>query len=453
MRSLSLLAALMGAVSAAPYQAYPVNAVAHKRNANSFTKATPGKEPIINEKNMLVGKYHTDKTVTRKGGTKAGDSLTLDLVNNFGGENLNAYFQAQDPDGKIFFIDTDGNMIYPSSGGSAEPVPVEDPITLKLPGQGETFTVTIPSKFDSGRIYFVDGEMPFSIVHKDDGNEGVVQPDPTAPDDPSSALNWGFVELTLNEDGELWANLSFVDFVGLILSMTINEEDGSTQDVVGLPGDGVGTVCDELKSQGDNDGRPWGSLCVADDDGNPLRVVAPVHFEAVGGGMDDYFDPYVNDAWSAFGTNVSLTINTPEDGDIPCHLEGEELSCDGSDHTYMKPTIEDIWGCNSGPFATEPASDSKQHLIIVPILCAAVQRGTLLLPGGDQQPSGVEADAYYSTDIVNHYGRIIHENEIDGRGYTFPYDEISPDGTENAAGLLRSSTFEKLTFYVGGAPQ
>ncbi|KAJ4301966.1 hypothetical protein N0V88_002096 [Collariella sp. IMI 366227] len=43
-----------------------------------------------------------------------------------------------------------------------------------------------------------------------------------------------------------------------------------------------------------------------------------------------------------------------------------------------------------------------------------------------EHPSGPET--FYRCDPTNHYSRIVHECNLDGKGYAFAYDDVQPDG-------------------------
>lgn len=92
----------------------------------------------------------------------------------------------------------------------------------------------------------------------------------------------------------------------------------------------------------------------------------------------------------------------------------------------------------------------------MPRLCAAFQRSTLLLEGGEQQPNAnVSAANYYQVKTTNHYARVIHEHEVEGMGYAFSYDDTNPVGsgldnaTANAAGLIKDSSPDLLYVVIG----
>jgi hypothetical protein len=443
MRSFALLAALMGSALAAPY-----THIANTKRAveNKPTKITKGPSKVmVTKDNTLNGTFTGDKAMTVSATkTQANERpLNLELINNLG-DNVNAYISGADSEGKVFFLSAEAQLIYPSSGGSAEPKKVEEAIAIPMGAVGETFEITVPISFDSGRIYFVqDGELEFFMVATD-GGDGLVQPSIHNEGDSARDLNWGWSELTHTAEGVVWSNISYVDFVGLILSMTLTDQDGSVQEVIGLGPDAVGAVCEDLIAQGEADGMPWGASCIEGPNG-PLRVLALQDAE----GFDDYFTEYVDEVWEKY-TNEPLTINTQNgNATTQCQVVDNFLECEGDNRGYPKPEAFDIWGCNTGPFNAQPGTDNPIHLAVVPRLCAAFVRSTLTLDGGNVQP-GLPDTEYYTMDPTHHYSRIVHEHEIDGKGYAFPYDDVNPDASEDAAGLITSGNHQTLTFHIGG---
>lgn len=67
------------------------------------------------------------------------------------------------------------------------------------------------------------------------------------------------------------------------------------------------------------------------------------------------------------------------------------------------------------------------------------------------QPS-LNSSYHYSTSPTHHYSRIVHELQVDGRGYAFSYDDVNPNGHEDVSGLVSSRNPDTLTVYVGGPP-
>lgn len=85
----------------------------------------------------------------------------------------------------------------------------------------------MPDYISAARVWFAQGNLHFYSIWA--GNApGSVQPSFANPRDPSAGVNWGFVELT-NNAGGLYANLSYVDFVGLALGMSVRRGNGVTE--------------------------------------------------------------------------------------------------------------------------------------------------------------------------------------------------------------------------------
>ncbi|KAK2759808.1 hypothetical protein FQN54_002542 [Arachnomyces sp. PD_36] len=402
---------------------------------------------LISSDNTLNGTKHTGGPAV--GGQSA--QLPLELVNNLAGGAVNAYVTGLDSDNSVVMLQADGSWFYPTAGG-AEPEPVTADIAIPLGAQGSVTNLTLPSYVSSGRVWFAEGELAFFTVQTEGGGVSLVQPSAANEEDASNGLNWGFVELTNIAEGGLYANISYVDFVGLILGMKLETESGDVQNVAGLPSDAVSLICDDLAAQGSSDGQPWGELCVTGDDGSPIRALAPTDYlgrdpEA----FSDYFTSYVDEVWSNFGS-TPLTIDTQADaGMVECTAgNGTALTCDGDNRGYEKPNAEDIFGCNSGPFGILEG-DNDVHKAIVPRLCAAFVRTTFLVEGGEIQP-GPSEETYYTEDPTNHYSRIVHEHEIDGKGYAFAYDDVNPEG-KNAAGVVAAADPKLLTVTIGGPSQ
>ncbi|KAI1385842.1 uncharacterized protein F4822DRAFT_414289 [Hypoxylon trugodes] len=317
-----------------------------------------------------------------------------------------------------------------------------------MSAQGQTTEFTLPDSLSSGRVWVAEGELQFFSLVDANGVIQLVEPSAVNPSDPSAAVNWGFVELTNTAEGGIYANISFVDFVGLIMSMKLTLGSGETQTVSGLQSGVIPTICSELKDQAAADSQPWDKLCVTDSSGNALRILSPNQYASVDPtAFSTYYDDYIEQVWTKYA-GEDLTINTQADaGNVACRVNGDQLECDGDNRGYPKPTVIDIWGCNSGPFAIEDP-DNDVHRAVVPRLCAAFYRTTLLVDGGNVQP-GVGNSSYYTTDPTNHYSRIVHKYETDGKGYTFSYDDVNPDG-QNAAGVVSGPSPTVLELTVGG---
>ncbi|RYP67463.1 hypothetical protein DL769_005751 [Monosporascus sp. CRB-8-3] len=352
--------------------------------------------------------------------------------------------------------------------------------SIRLEANSPT-TFHLPDYVSSGRVYICDSpEIEFGRTASGDFRE----PSFVNPSFDAYKHRCGFIEFD-HSPSALWANLSFVDFVGLVLGMTVTTKSDKEIPSAGLEGDALQGICDEMEAQSEKDGRDWGAMCLRNDGGEILRVIAPNMFIQtphlfLPPGRDttmlDYYEEYVDRVWKKYRTET-LTIDTqakgvpgpnkggpagpggrgeadPNNGDnlVECGVEGDSLICDprGERHSFARPTTGDILGCNSGPFANSAATMPVSRLRIVPRLCAAFTRSTLLLDGGDVQP-GPGMDQFYKDDPTNHYARIVH-GHLGGRlraGYAFAYDDANPAG-EDVSGLINVPDPESLVIMIGG---
>lgn len=383
--------------------------------------------------------------------TSTTERLPLDLVNNFSGGQINAYVTGLDTENRLVMLMPDGAFYYPSAQpGQVTPQLIDAAVVIPLGPKGSTTRITIPGYISAARIYFAEGNLSFYTVWSE-GNKGpsLVQPSAANPKDPSSSVNWGFVELTNNASGGLYANISYVDFVALVLGMSMQTTDGAIQAAKGLHPNAVSAICQSLVTQEAKDGMPWSDLCQASPSGQPLRIMAPIDYASSDPGVfGTYYTSYVDQVWSRY-TTETLTVNTQSPaGHVECKVSNDVLICNGDNRPYAKPSSTDIFGCNSGPFGILE-TDNGVHRAVVPRLCAAFNRGTLLMDGGHFQP-GLQAHSYYQASPVNWYSAFIHQEEVDGKGYAFSYDDVNPDGDVDQSGVVAASNPALLTVIVGG---
>jgi hypothetical protein len=256
------------------------------------------------------------------------------------------------------------------------------------------------------------------------------------------------VELTTNAYG-LTADISYVDFVGLPLGLDLALSGNTTSlSAQGLPSNAVSSICSDLTQQASIDHAPWDQLCVKPaNTSQPLRALSPIDYISNDpGAFQGYSDSYVNSVWQRYSSS-ELTIAAPNSsGNATCQVTNDQLVCSGDNRPYGRPTAADIFGCNSGPFAIQ-STDNDVHRAVVPKLCAAFNRGTLLLDPGNVQPTS--QDLFYTGSSFNWYSKAVHQHEVDGKGYAFSYDDVAPAGGSDQAGLLVSPTPGVLTVTVG----
>src|SRR6185312_12638780 len=100
--------------------------------------------------------------------------------------------------------------------------------------------------------------------------------------------------------------------------------------------------------------------------------------------------------------------------------------------------------CSTGPFANA----SGEMGALIARISAAFNRSTLLTD--TDQPDGENPSNYYQNSITNHYARIVHAANLDGRGYAFPYDDVTPNGGTDQSGFVADPNPTLLTIAVGG---
>ncbi|KAF4965132.1 hypothetical protein FSARC_7032 [Fusarium sarcochroum] len=416
-----------------------------------FLRAEPGGlvDVAVTEDNLLSKKLFKGSSHIPTGRDLDSRTLPIKLINNFKHNDIQVYITGLDSSSRVFFALENGKLLYPDAAASRIPVKIKQNIAITLPSEGEPLHFVLPSFIRSGRIYFSDNDLQFFVVDLGDGNS-LVQPSVTNMRDPNANVNWGFVELTYIKN-RLYANISYVDFVGIVLGMKLATRDGQAQTAAGLQPDAVEQICSDLVNQTVTDSYEWTSLCITDTTSKPIRVLSPGNRNDMNPKMiGSYWKAYVNKVWERY-TSRDLMIDTQtQAGIVRCRVTDHKLKCDKCERVFSKPADKDIWGCNSGPFAISKNA-SAPCVAIVPRLCAGLVRSTLLLDDGFMQPSlSLGPASYYTVDPTNHYSRIVHSYEADGKGYAFPYDDVNPDNEDDASGAVSSNNVDLLTVHVGG---
>jgi len=358
---------------------------------------------------------------------------------------VNAYItgQAINNNNALFLLQSDGKTPYYPASPSANGTPLAVNCAISLGAPGSTKTVTIP-QIAGGRIWFCVNDTLTFLVNP---GPGLVEPSSSATADPNYNKSWDFCEFTFNSS-QLFANITYVDFVALPVALTLLNTSGATQHVSGIPANGLTTVCNALTAQNQKDNAGWNKLIVPSPSGALLRAVSPNTGIVMNSSLfSGYYTSYVNQVWSHY-TNTPLTIDTQASWGSPtATVVGGLLTFQGVG-TFAQPSARDIFSCSTGPFAAA-ATNTDEMGAIGARIAAAFNRSTLLLNAN--QPESEVASKYYSNSPTNHYARILHATNLDGKGYAFPYDDVAPSNGADQSGFVNDGSPQLLTVTVGGA--
>ncbi|KAI1824488.1 hypothetical protein F4861DRAFT_505884 [Xylaria intraflava] len=367
------------------------------------------------------------------------NSLQIALQNNTDSNQVFVYITglALQFGGQRCFVKANGSGLYFPQNPPAILSPLTEDCAISLGSPGDVVHIEIP-QMAGGRIWVSrDSKLTFFL----NPGPALVEPSVLNPSDPNVGVDFGFCEFTLNND-QLYANISYVDFVPRIpIAINLKTLSGSEQNVAGMAADGLDQLAGKLRLQAQKDGWPWDKL-VASYNGKPLRILNATHGAGVGAMFAGYFEPYVEEVWARLRNDPQLLINTQAAaGILPASVKTDKLLV--GDEIFAKPSTADIFGCNSGPFTTGP---SPTRNAIIPRLSAAFVRTALL--ESDEHPSA--PSTFYLRDPTNHYARLVHECNLDGKGYAFAYDDVQPDGGADQSGKVNAGDPVLFTVTIGG---
>ncbi|KAF3924507.1 hypothetical protein ABW21_db0201047 [Orbilia brochopaga] len=374
------------------------------------------------------------------------DTLEIHLVNQTKFSKVFATVSglAIDKGNSWFLLQADGKTPYYPHSPKEILQPLSEDYAIPLGNPGETKVVEIP-RIAGGRIY-LSIQKPITFLLNP--GPALVEPSVTNPTDANYQTNWSFMEFTYNHD-QLYANISYVDFVGFPIALSLTTSTGAEKRVLGLSRGGPAKIAEGLLAQQQSDGQPWGDLIVKDNGGELLRILSPNQGMVLNPALlANYFEPYVDNVWSYYCSHT-LRVDTQCDHGVvsgTADKSGERLTIDGLEFT--KPTTKDIFSASSGPFQT--GSDAKRNAII-PRLNAELNRSVML--HCDCEIPSHHRENYYQHEITNHYARLVHEANVDGRGYAHPYDDVAASGGEDHSGFVNDGAPQKLTVIVGGESQ
>ncbi|KAJ5895121.1 hypothetical protein N7495_006812 [Penicillium taxi] len=370
-------------------------------------------------------------------------TLSFQLTNNTDSNDVYAYItgSALDSNNALFLLQSDGKTgYYPDSPSTSLSALAQD-CAIKLGSPGNSISVTIPH-LAGARLWFIrDSQLTFYL----NSGPALVEPSSSNPSDPNYNLCWDFCEFTWNSS-QLFANITYVDFVSLPISLRLTNGSGNSKIVSGLPKDGLNTICTALQSQNSQDNSGWDKLIITQN-GNTLRAVSPNTGITLNSSLfNGYYDSYVNQVWSTY-TNNTISVDTQGSaGIIQGSVASNQLVFSSDQNiTYDKPSSADIFSNSSGAFAV---SGNSVKDAITARLAAAFNRSTLLT--NSNQPDGESVSSYYQNSTTNHYSRICHNTTLNGQGYAFPYDDVSPSDSQNVSGSVFDSNPTLLIVTVGG---
>lgn len=368
-------------------------------------------------------------------------TLNFALQNSTNSSSVFAYISGRAIDNgyALFLLRSDGRTPYFPNSPPSTISPLTEDCAIRLGAPSATTTVTIP-RLAGARIYFsVDGKLTFYL----NPGPALVEPSVTNPSDPNINLNWTFAEFTYNQY-EIYANISYVDFVSIPISLTLQTGSNGTKHVSGMPVNGLDLVCDKLQAQDNADRAGWSRLIVKQPNSNRnLRALSPNTGIVTNNSLfRDYYQPYVDAVYDRY-SSFTLAINTqnPVWGTVTGQVRNGVFDLGGQ--LFSKPSAADIFSCSTGPFAE---MGSPYRGAIIARLTAAFHRSTLLVDRTipDTPPP------FYADRITNHYSRIVHEVNLDRRGYAFPYDDVSATGGKDESGAVNDGDPKLLTVAVGG---
>jgi hypothetical protein len=344
---------------------------------------------------------------------------------------------------QVMFLSSDGVTPYypPNVTSTVQPVPQDCSIPLGPPGS----SIYLQCPYIAGcRIYYCIGAKLQFFLNPGGNGPCLVEPSVTNPADPNIGLNWDFCEMTYNSS-TVFANISYVDFVGIPVSATLVTTSNAVNHVSGMALNGVRNICAGLQAQQQLDGQSWTNLIVKGNAGQVIRVLSPNNsIQLNPSAFCGYFDSYVNQVWAQYSSHLLMIDTQAQWGIVSGTVQGGNLVVDGK-CTFGKPSAQDIFSCSTGPFS---GCADAETMCIIPRLAAAFNRGTLLTDS--TTPTTASPTTFYTPANTNHYARIVHSQLLDSRGYAFPYDDVAANGAPDQCGAVYDGSPKLLTFAIGG---
>lgn len=364
---------------------------------------------------------------------------TVRFVNRTGRSDVFAHVHADHPGGGQGFLNPSTGLLDPI------PNPADRMYDLSgfLASHRVPFDRDIPlnTHLTGARAYLSLGQGVAFFANPNAGGAAgaLVQPSAANPADPSYRTVWDYCEFTYNAAG-IWGNITCVDGVALPVALTLTPGSGPVQHVGGMPAGGTALLAERLRQAGGD----WGRCALYDGD-RLVRVTSPAKLPGLGREVfSGHWRAYVDEVWHAYradgGRDLRIDLGDVWPGrTVVGRTHGDRLVfegiTDGSPASFPKPgtlgsTAEaDIFGCDGSLHGINATQQGR----VAAVLGAAFCRTTLL--SNPSQPDAVSTD-FYVHGPRHEYARLVHELVAGGRGYAFPYDDVTPTREGDLAGAV-----------------
>lgn len=363
----------------------------------------PVTDPPVTEQPVAPGSFPV-AVVNNTAGAYADDQIFLTIF----GQTSPGQWAWVDADGEAHQLDhtaadADGHLM---KGGKNY---ADMSFTL-----AESAGLRIPPKLEGARIYLSLGQPLYIGISPDD--TGWAGPDPMNPTDPNIDTVYDWYEMTY-EHGRIpfGGNTTQVDLFGLPFTFTL------TQGVSGYSATrGIELSRDEVFRRFEATmPEPFRALIIKDDDGNPLRLVAPRSYQP--GALASWFDEPVEDFWTKYRSEQftyhgpGFTVTGGIDAGDRFNYTVTSAAGASTSHTMVKPTTAEVFRAD-GPFlGTALQGAFLAHLD------AAFHRGV-----ATDSENWDNASAYYPAGgRWNNWSDFFHTNSVGGYAYGFPYDDVN----------------------------
>ncbi|MFE7117713.1 glycoside hydrolase family 64 protein [Streptomyces sp. NPDC057654] len=334
---------------------------------------------------------------------RAAGSLPLSIVNKtgkFGNSSIWVYIVGNQGD----------RQVHVTPDGKIAPVQLSDngadgftDYAIPLSGSGDT-KLTLPQM--SGRIYVALGDkLKLKVVTDGAGKAALQYPAGWVSGDPNYKVLHDCAEFTFTADG-MFCNTTMVDMFSVPLAIHLT---GAKDQTTGALKDGA-----RAKIFSDLAGVEAFAPLIVDRD---LRVIAPGHGLDSGLFAKDYFAPYIDEVWNAYGSK-DLKVTT-DAGTFTGRVSGGKFAFDGpASVSFAKPSTRDVLFCDG---ALAAPNDGRTGPVAA-VLGAGFNRTTLHDTAA--QPT-TDPAAFYRARTTNHYAKAMHEATADGHAYGFAFDDVA----------------------------